>query len=123
MARPDQLYHFCCSHSRRDIGSFGLLVPLVCHPEFGFKIVWLTTEAHPDRERTGLTSHTGLRCDRMQYRYVVTDLSNCRAWIGSIERATIRPERLEQFEGAGDPEHWWIASQPVRARLDRDYVP
>jgi hypothetical protein len=65
-------------------------------------------------------------CDRMQFRYVVNDLSHCRAWLAAPERELMRCsnfERLLDFEEPGDPEHWWIASQPVRARFDRTWRP
>ena len=121
---PEVLYHFCCSHSKRQIGTSNcLLIPQGVHPLLGCKVLWLTTEAEPDRQATGLGNNTGLAgCDRMQFRYVVTDVSQCRPWLDSPERAYARPKVIEDLESYGDPEHWWIAGRPVRATFDRTWT-
>ena len=121
-AKPERLYHFTCQHSRRDIGTYGLLVPQIKHPMLGCNVTWLTSEAMPDRAATGLGNNTGLKCDRMEFRYVVTDLSRCRPWLGSVERAASPAHVVEDLESYGDPDHWWIASEPVQAKLDRSWV-
>jgi len=117
--KPALLYHFTCKHSKSDIGTSNcLLIPMIRHPLLDCKVLWLTTEATPDRERTGLTMDR-INCDRMEYRYVVSDLSRCRAWLASIERTTALKRAIDDLESLGDPEHWWITDQPVRARFDR----
>jgi hypothetical protein len=93
---------------------------MIRHPLLGCKVLWLTTEATPDRERTGLTMDR-IACDRMEYRYVVSDLSRCRPWLTSPERAAASRRAVEDLESLGDPEHWWITDQPVRARFDRSW--
>jgi hypothetical protein len=120
-SKPTALYHFTCRHSKSDIGTFNcLLIPQIRHPLLGCKVTWLTTEASPDRLAMGLTLDR-INCDRMEYRYVVTDLTQCRPWIGSPERDAAAPRTVADLESLGDVEHWWIADQPVRARFDRSW--
>ena len=121
--KPEVLYHFTCAHGRKDIGTSNCLLLPHLHPWLGVKLIWLTSEASPDRRKTGLTMEHQ-PCDRMAFRYVVSDLDSCRAWLDSPERTTLDGERLEAFEDGGDaaPEQWWISSQPVRARFDRSWL-
>lgn len=116
MSEPLRLYHFTCDHGLSGIGRVGELRPMVEHPWLHCKVVWLTTEKRPDRFATGLTSNL-LDCDRMAHRYVVRDLSRCRPWLTSPERAGARQDFVAELEQFGDPEHWWIASEPVEARI------
>jgi hypothetical protein len=120
---PDVLYHFCCGHSKQAIGTSNcLLIPQIRHPLLGCKVTWLTTQAEPDRYATGLGNNTGLvPCDRMEFRYVVTDLSKCRPWLDSPERVRAPEAIVTDLEFFGDPEHWWIADCPIRARFDRTW--
>lgn len=119
------LYHFTCAHSRREIGTSNCLLLPHLHPWLGVKLVWLTDEALPDRSLTGLTmKHQP--CDRMEFRYTVIDLDNCRRWCESPERAALEHGRLDAFEHLEDGrmsscEHWWISDKPVRAKLDRTF--
>jgi len=118
---PETLYHFTCRHSKSDIGTSNcLLRPMIRHPLLGCKVLWLTTEASPDRLSTGLTMDR-INCDRMEYRYVVTDLANCHPWLGSPERGAVSPKVLADIESLGDPDHWWITDRPVRAKFDRSW--
>ena len=57
VTKPEQLYHFTCDHGKRAIGTGpnALLLPHL-HPWLHKKLLWLTTEAVPDRVETGLTS-------------------------------------------------------------------
>jgi hypothetical protein len=116
------LYHFTCKHSKADIGTSNcLLIPQIRHPTLGCKVIWLTTEAVPDPETTGLTTYIQ-KCDRMAYRYVVVaDLEPCRPWLTSLERAAAPPRAVRDLEDGGDPEHWWITDKPIRASFDRSY--
>ena len=127
MSEPEVLWHFTCAHDRRDIGTSNCLLLPNAHPWLGAKLVWLTDQADPDRALTGLTMKLQA-CDRMAYRYMVTDLTYCRRWAGSLERARLDPARLADFERLEDGrlasfEHWWISDRPVRARLDRSWAP
>jgi hypothetical protein len=120
-----RLFHFTCDHGRRGIGSGTCLLLPQLHPWLGKKLVWLTTQAYPDRHATGLTSRY-ITCDRMRWRYVVTDSAACRAWLSSLERAMLDPARVRDFEVQDDgtpaaPEQWWISDRPVHAQLDRAY--
>ena len=114
--RRERLFHFTCDHGRAAIGVRGELRPQVEHPLLHVKVVWLTSEPMPDREATGLTMRL-TRCDRMAYRYVVTDLRPCRPWLDSSERAGAPRGAVAVLEQFGDPEHWWVATEPVKARL------
>lgn len=117
MAEPAALYHFTCIDGHRRIGRYNC----VLMPQRSlWPYVWLTTEALPDFEATGLGSVT-LKCDRTQFRYVVTDLADCRPWLGSPEREAVDPEFVRILEEFGDTAHWWISSRPVRAEWDRAY--
>jgi hypothetical protein len=115
------LYHFTCDHGRQGIGKRGRLQPHI-NPLLGCKVVWLTTQALPSREQTGLTSRY-LTCDRMQFRYVVSGIgvAACEPWLTSSVRKAAGAV-VEDLESFGDPENWWIARRPVTARLDRTYV-
>lgn len=116
MSEPSRLFHFTCDHGHDALGARGELRPIIEHPMLHIKVVWLTTEAMPDREATGLGMHY-TRCDRMKYRYVVSDLRACRPWLGSADRESAPAAYVADLEEYGDPEHWWIASEPVKARL------
>jgi hypothetical protein len=120
--KPAVLYHFTCAHGRKDIGTSNCLLLPNLHPWLGVKLVWLTTEANPDRRKTGLTMEHQ-PCDRMAFRYVVSSMESCRTWLDSAERAKLDADQLDAFEDSGEaaPDQWWISSQPLRARLDRSY--
>lgn len=117
---PDRLYHFTCAHGHRRIGRYNcLLIPQGPHPLLNnIRVIWLTTQAEPDRETTGL-GHNYTTCDRMAYRYIATDLTPCIPWLVSPERRNAPAESIDALESYGDPEHWWITATPVRAKWDR----
>ena len=121
----DTLYHFTCDHGRRDIGTGNCLLLPFLHPWIGKKLIWLTSVATPDRQRTGLTmKYQG--CDRMRFRYIVDDLTHCRRWLDSPERASLDEKLRDSFEVLEDGrqaacDEWWISTQPIRARFDRSY--
>jgi hypothetical protein len=120
---PDRLYHFTCAHGYRKIGRYNcLLIPQGPHPLLNdIRVIWLTTLADPDQETTGLGQvHT--TCNRMAFRYVATDLRTCRPWLGSAERKNAPPDSVEILESYGDPEHWWITSDPTPVQFDRARV-
>src|SRR6266853_839433 len=99
----EQLYHFTCRHSRSKIGTSNcLLVPQIAHPLLGCKVLWLTSEADPDRHATGLTSNYQ-KCDRMEFRYVVTEVAKCRPWLESSERQAAPSDAVADLESEGDP--------------------
>jgi hypothetical protein len=110
------LYHFTCKDGHRQIGRHNALL----RPLSLWRVVWLTELAEPDFEATGLGSVT-LKCDRRQYRYMVTDVRDCRRWLGSPERVRTAPEFVRLLEEYGDPEHWWISSEPVPAMWDASW--
>lgn len=112
---PD-LWHFTCGHGRRALGKRGLLVAPLPHPMLAHRLIWLTTEAAPDRERTGLTMRFQ-RCDRMAYRYRVLQPQRCTPWLGSEYRAGASANVIEDLESFGDPEHWWVTAVPTLAVL------
>ena len=111
------LYHFTCRDGHRMIGRYNCLLM----PQIAWPVIWMTELALPDFEATGLGSIT-LQCDRTEYRYVVTDLTDCRPWLGSPERGDQDEGFLDLLERFGDPEHWWISARPTPATWDRSYV-
>lgn len=124
MSKPEVLYHFTCAHGRKNIGTSNCLLLPNLHPWLGVKLIWLTSASSPDRRKTGLTmDHQP--CDRMEFRYVVSDLDNCHAWLDSSERVRLDSKQLDAFEDGGEaaPEEWWISNQPLRARFDRSWSP
>lgn len=90
-----RLFHFTCDHGFKALGGAGELRPVLTHPFLGCRVVWLTTEAEPDRESTGLGMHY-TACDRMQYRYEVMEPEKCRRWIGSPERFVAPTRRSDR---------------------------
>jgi len=116
-----QLFHFTCDHGHRRIGRCNcLIIPQVPHPVCGWKICWFTTEPVPDKEATGLGAvHT--TCDRMAHRYVIGPGSPAVPWLASAWRREAPALFLRDLEEYGDPEHWWVADVPVRARWDRSW--
>ena len=114
--RVIDLWHFTCGHGRRALGKRGLLVAPLAHPLLGARLIWLTTEATPDREKTGLTMRFQT-CDRMAYRYRVLQPERCIPWLGSPFRTAAAPAVIEDLESFGDPEHWWVTAVPTLAAL------
>src|SRR5258708_6175756 len=118
-AMPDRLYHFTCRDGHKRIGRYNcvLMPQATCWP-----YVWLTTEAVPDFEATGL-GRVQTTCDRTAYRYIVTDIGACRPWLGSPEREALGTGLLFVLEmpGVAVPEQWWICPGPVRAAWDRSW--
>ena len=115
-----RLYHFTCRDGYKRIGRYNC----VLIPQRGlWPFIWLTSEAEPDFQASGLHPYgrSTLKCDRTEYRYIITDTSMCRPWLGSADRLAVDPEFVTVLESYGDPEHWWIASEPVRAEWDRAY--
>lgn len=112
----DRLFHFTCAdHGYAALRKRGHLRPFF-HPLLNARLIWLTTEGAPDRDSTGLTQELS-PCDRMAYRYVVTDLSRCVPWLDSEARKNAPSNAVTDLEVYGDPEHWWVAEEPVLARL------
>jgi len=116
-ANPERLYHFTCDLGHAKIGRYNC----VLMPQPGsWPVIWFTSEAVPDFEATGLGRLT-LKCDRTEFRYVVTGLSTCRPWLGSPERLAETPQFLRALEEFSVPEQWWISAEPVQAEWDRSW--
>jgi len=118
----DSLWHFTCRHSARQIQRTALrplLMPQPQHPATGLpRLLWLTALPAPDREATGLTSHT-LRCDRMEFRYLALRTAGCVPWLASPFRELASPGWLAGIEAfPHDPENWFVTDRPVPARFD-----
>ena len=103
-------YHFTCDHGRQNIGKHGLILP---NPHTGF--AWFTDLANPCREALGLSSHT-LTCDRMRWRYRVTDATAIRPYRELVDPLTAAALATSRVIG-GQPDRWFVAAQPVPARL------
>jgi hypothetical protein len=112
----ETLWHFTCEHGRRALGKRGLLRAPMANPWLGVRLIWLTTEAAPDREATGLTMRPQ-RCDRMAYRYRVLQPERCTPWLVSPWRALTAAAILADLESFGDPEHWYVTATPTLAEL------
>ena len=119
MVTPMRLYHYACAHTRKAVGTRGMLQP---HPQpvlGGLRVLWLTDQEVPDREGLGLTSLM-LDCDRIAYRYIV----DCDAVRYLDIRMVLHPMSrmtLETVPGAR-PDLWWMVSESVLGVLDRTYV-
>ena len=109
------LFHFTCAHGHAGIGRRGLLLPNA-HPLILEPLVWMTSAPMPDREASGLAA-VRTTCDRMQYRYVVTDTEHCVPWVDSWVRHDTRRRVVQLLEEYGDVHHWWVSTHPVPARL------
>lgn len=106
------LYHFTCDHGRRAIGKAGLIRP---NRRAMVPVAWFTDLPDPDALALGLTSII-LSCDRLAHRYRVTDARDVVPW---SEFGNVHPgirAALESSPGA-QPDHWFVASKPVPARL------
>jgi hypothetical protein len=128
---PD-LFHYTCTHGRRGIGKWGLVLPVgMVNPgrvslaparsRFMTEWAWFTTEPVPDAEALGLTRHS-LRCDRTAYRYRVVEETPglLVPWRQSLAHAAAakQPDLLAELEEPPlDPTSWWVASHPIRVRL------
>lgn len=117
----DPIYHFTCDHGHQGIGPYGLVLPN-WHPFVGATLSWFTDDPRPERDAIGLTSETGLfNCDRLQYRYVVTDDQahlKLRRWLYSKEQAQTDPHAQADLHRFSDPATWWISTDPVFITLD-----
>jgi len=117
VSAPEVLYHFTCADGHRAIGEHK---PVLRPQTRLWPFIWLTTEAVPDFEATGLLSVT-LTCDRTEHRYRVTRTALCVPWLGSQQRSAVDPDFLNLLEQFGDPEHWWLSPGPVRAEWDESW--
>lgn len=117
------LYHFTCSHGYAKIGAAGKLRPASSRiPGLRLlpgRFVWLTDLAVPVRDALGLTS-TSLQCDRTEHRYRVVDPQNPEIIPWSVARRKCDRAQVLALESApgAQPDHWWVATIPVRVVLD-----
>jgi hypothetical protein len=114
------LYHYCCEHSRKAIGTRGMLRPN--RLPFGpYNVLWLTPQAIPDRKGLGLTSSI-LNCDRLDYRYrVQTDAALLyHEWADRVRLSSYIRAALEGVDGAR-PELWYVSLTSQLGILDRSY--
>lgn len=114
------LWHYTCDHGRAAIGDIGRLVPARSLQPDGAPdywtahLVWLTDLAIPDRNALGLTMHL-VTCDRMAYRYRVTDTVDVVPW-WLLRRELPGPMTAEIETAHGStPMHWWVSTRPVPA--------
>lgn len=111
------LWHFTCSHGRRGIGRVGIVRPNRHAFLHGPPLAWFTDHPDPDRMSVGLTSET-LTCDRMAYRYRVTDPADVEPFAAWSAR---NPQPLDVWSALtshGDPARWFVSVVPVPVRLD-----
>lgn len=105
------LWHYTCEHGHALIQAQRAII-LRPSPVSGW--LWLTDLEAAPREALGLTMHY-IKCDRMEYRYQVTD-PEALPWmsIRHLVDAGLR-ERLEGAAGVM-PRHWFVAFKPTQAR-------
>lgn len=116
------LYHYTCDHGRSGIGDSGFIKP---SPTFwqGTPLIWLTDMETPDRLALGLTSQI-LRCDRLDYRYLVGVCAAPEPWLTSRYRfeAPIKAVlMLEAIDGV-QPTRWWVSPVRLFAAFDKGYA-
>lgn len=117
-----KLYHYTCDHGAAGIGLIGTVQPRTCPWALELPpVVWLTDLARPDRDGLGLTS-TLLTCDRLAYRYIVTDPTVAAPWAEVADRVLGDTPGRRIAEAYGCPEHWFVADVPVRATRDLTYT-
>lgn len=78
---------------------------------FDGRLVWATSDPVPTRESLGLSSEL-LSCDRMSYRYRVTDTAGFVQW-DVWKRDRVHPLVSAQLEHGCVPESWWVSEGPV----------
>jgi hypothetical protein len=116
--RSVPLWHFTCEHGFAGLRQLGVLRPNRHPLAPGLEpLIWLTDDPDPERDAVGLTS-SHLTCDRLTYRYRALSASRCVPW--SAVRHRVDKAVLADLESFGQPETWWISSEPLRAILDDD---
>lgn len=128
-AMATTLWHFTCTHGRDAIGTTGLAMPMAAHnpqaaarmlPEWAWLsgLVWFTDQPQLDPIALGLTSSL-LDCDRMAWRYQVTDPTSCVRWLDYMRQHRRQLPRNARQLNVGDhrPGTWWVATQPVPVQL------
>lgn len=121
--RAMTFYHFTCAHVAHKLGRHAILRPPTgqhpIHPTFP-RVLWLTDMARvttqEDKDSLGLTSEI-ITCDRTKYRYAVSgkEADKIIPWLGSDARARLSPDLLKDLEYYGNPTHWFITFESVRA--------
>src|SRR5262245_7392496 len=121
------LYHYTCRCGRRAIGKQGLvLTPRVHTPQAAAQfpdryrwltgLSWFTAAEVPDAVALGLTAAT-IRCDRTEFRYRVTDVSDLRRWLDVCHEYPA--DVVAELNGRDHrPEWWWVADTAIPVRLD-----
>lgn len=138
---PDTMYHFCCAHSAQSIvQDHGVLRPthvswkdydvLIVNRMRGQQfasgltdaptVVWLTTEADPDRKMIGLersNSHESV-CDRMEWRFVVDPHAirnehKLMPWRTFTMLYLPNREWRINLEFGRKVDTWWVAVAPI----------
>ena len=122
------LYHYSCRHTVAQIERDAMLRPsaawrhydtlMICNgePMSGLwrapAVLWLTDLERPRRRALGLTSQT-LDCDRTEYRYTVERSDTMVPWLDFATQHGANPEWLAVLHDGREPEHWYVAVQPV----------
>jgi hypothetical protein len=117
-------WHFTCEHTYAAIGDAGALLPacqISNHASierwWPARFVWLTNLPVPDRDGLGLTMRV-TRCDRIAYRYRVTDDEGIVPWVIARKAFRTHAHLLEDVPGVR-PAHWYVSAQPVPVILDQ----
>jgi hypothetical protein len=122
-----RLWHYTCEHGHVALGARGtLLAPPYpaggVADTYGEAFAWYDRADRPvwltvgDFDTTGIRLTPGM-CDRSEYRYLATAPWLAEPWLPSRCRAEAPPNLVRGLERSGDPAQWWIAQQPIPARL------
>lgn len=113
------LYHYTCAHGAKGITRRGMIRPAP-HPLLpGYRIVWLTDMATPDRNGLGLTSEY-LACDRLAFRYVV-EAEDAESWNAFTARVAVPLAVRLYLEEGRLVDRWFVLERSVLGVLDRSY--
>ena len=105
-------YHFTCDHGHRGLIEEGHTLPVPQPVLKGVRLSWFTT--NPKGDGTALDAPLLLTCDRLEYRFRVTDDTDLRPWLGSHEQAAMPPIIQRVLHNRyGNPAEWYISSHPV----------
>lgn len=116
------LFHFCCAHSAKAIGRYGLIIPQAESAlSLGVRVSWFTDDITLPREAYGLTMHT-IACDRMEYLYRVleADVPLCEPFLEWQKRLG-NPFVGKLVNDENRPDRWFVCEKAVRVRKVVDY--
>jgi hypothetical protein len=126
------LYHFTCSHGHAAITETGVVLPAsLAAPDIEWDELgdhrwiadhsWFTDQ--PDGLGSGLNHRTTSGCDRLTYRWRVTDPTNVNRFndTGRVLPYAVRLELITRPDVMAGT--WWCATEPVPVTYDPERTP